>query len=425
MASGNHTHALPGPDDILRVEMDNGITVLARENWSSPAVVVNGMTPGGALQEPAEKAGLANFHAAMLMRGTQHRTFGDIYEEIEGNGASVDFGSGGHTYRFGSKSLAEDLPRMLALTSEIIREPSFPDEHVEKLRGQIMTSLQIRAHDTRSMAGLKFQEIAYPPEHPYSKSTNGYPETVSAISRDDITAFQRNLGPRGAVIVVVGAVKADEAVRMVREAFGMWHNTDQPPSPAAPDAPRLAAIRDERVTIAGKTQSDIVMGWPGPARSAPDFQAARIGNSILGVFGLMGRLGDSVREQQGLAYYSYSNLTGGLGPGPWRVSAGVAPDKVEQAIASISQEIRRIVDEPVTADELADNKTFFKGQLVLGLETNEGVAGSIMSMVMYDLGLDYVQNYASVIDAITVEDIQAAMRHYLDPDAYAVAVAGP
>jgi zinc protease len=177
--------------------------------------------------------------------------------------------------------------------------------------------------------------------------------------------------------------------------------------------------------IPGKTQSDIVLGYPGPRRSADDYQATRMANSILGVFGLMGRLGDNVREKQGLAYYSYSNLTGGLGPGPWRVAAGVAPENVDRAVESILVEIRRMVEEPVTAEELADNKAYFKGQLVLGLETNEGVAGSLMSMEMYDLGLDYLRGYSEMVDALTIDEVQVAAAHYLNPDAYALAVAGP
>lgn len=424
MTISQHTHALPSVSDILRTDLENGITVLVRENFTSPAVVVEGLIPGGALQDPDDLAGRANFHAAMLMRGTQHRTFSDLYEEIEGNGASMSFSSGGHSYRWGSKSLAEDLPRMLALAAEVIAEPAFPEEYIERVRGQLLTSLQMRAHNTRSMAQLRFQELAYP-NHPYAISINGYPETVARITRDDLMKAQANLGPRGSIVVIVGAVNAEEAVQMVRETLGGWQNPAQPPAPSAPDAAPLEETVQGMVPIPGKTQSDIVLGYPGPRRSADDYQAARMANSILGVFGLMGRLGDNVREKQGLAYYSYSGLTGGMGPGPWRVSAGVAPENVERAVESIRVEIRRMVEEPVTAEELADNKAYFKGQLVLGLETNEGVAGSLISMEMHDLGLDYLVNYGAMIDALTTADVQDAAARYLDPEAYALAVAGP
>ncbi len=417
--------AIPGSDDILRVELDNGITVLARENFASPSVVVTGILRTGSHHAPPEKAGLAAFHTSMLMRGTQTRSFAEIYEAIESNGASMDIDAAGHTSQFGAKSLAEDLPMMLGLLSDVMRHPSFPADHVEKVRGEMLTALAIKADNTGKMASQTFYELAYP-GHPYSVSADGYPETVQAIGRQDIADFQAKfVGPRRAIVVVVGAVKAEDAVRQVQEALGDWEKPDQPDPPTVPSAPALDEVREQVVTIPGKSQADIVLGFPGPARSAEDFQAANIANNILGVFGLMGRLGDNVREKQGLAYYVYSRLSGGIGPGPWTAIAGVDPANIARAVEGIRAEIRRMVDEPAAAEELADVKSFVKGRLVLALETNEGVAGSILTMEMHALGLDYLRNYAQEIDAITLEAVQAAAQHYLNPDAYALAIAGP
>jgi zinc protease len=425
MATNNHVHALPGPDDILRVELKNGITVLARENFTSPSVIVDGLLRGGGLLEPSEKSGLAAFHGDLMMRGTRQHSFADLFEEIESIGASLDINAGGHTYGFGSKSLAEDLPLMLKLMAEVMREPTFPNEHVERVRGEIMTNLQMRAHDTRRMASLTFHQLAYADGHPYGRSMHGYPETITAITRDDIVGFQHKLGPRGAIVTIVGAVKAADAVKLVEDTLGDWVNPDQPPAPVAPPAPALDGVRRKFVPIPGKTQADVILGNPGPARTDADYQAARMANSILGVFGLYGRLGDAVREKQGLAYYSYSQLEGGFGPGAWRVSAGVEPAKVDRAVETIREEIRRITHEPVTPEELSDNKSFFKGQLVIGLETNEGVAGSIMNMEKFGLGLDYLRRYSEMIETLTADVVQAAAARYLNPDAYALAIAGP
>ncbi len=423
--SADTTPALPGPDDILRVELDTGLLVLARENFASPSVVVNGLLHGGSLQEPPEKAGLAGFHGAMLTRGTARHSFEDLYEEIESIGASLSASAGRHIHEFGSKSLAEDLPLMLHLLAEVLSGPTFPEDHLEIVRGQIVTRLQMRAHDTRRMASLAFRELAYPADHPYARSSSGYLDTIAAISRDDIVNFHQQIGPRGAIVVVVGAVRASDAIDLVEKAFGSWLNPAQAAISQAAPVPRLTERHERTVPIPGKTQADIMLGYPGPARSAPDFQAARLANSILGVFGMMGRLGDKVREEQGLAYYSYSGLTGGLGPGPWQITAGVAPENVERAVASVREEVQRIVAEPVTPEELSDNKSFFKGQLAIALETNEGVSSSIMTMELHQLGLDYLHRYADTIDAITADEIQAAAQHYLDPDVYALAIAGP
>lgn len=418
-------NAIPGPDDTYVTVLENGIKILVRPNFTSPSVVVDGILRGGAILESPDKAGLANFHGALLTRGTENYSFADFFEEIEANGASLSANAERNVYSFGSKSLAEDLPRMLGLLSEVLQRPTFPEEYIERVRAQLLTRLRLREQNTRSMASLKFYETAYPEGHPYTVSTSGYIDTVSSITRDDIVEFQQNIGPRDAIIVIVGAVEVDTAVNAVKEALGSWENPNQPQAPEVPDAPSLTDVTQVETLVPGKSQADVVLGFPGPRRRDPDYTAARLGNSILGVFGMYGRLGDNIREGQGLAYYSFSRVRGGLGPGPWSVSAGVAPENVEKAVDSIREELKTFVDTPVTEEEISDNKSYFKGGLVLGLETNEGVASTLLSMEIHNLGLDYLQKYAETIDSITVEDIQRVAQRFITPDAYTLSIAGP
>lgn len=417
--------SIPGPTDITRHELSNGIVVLVRENHTSPSVVVSGLVRVGAADERPEQAGLAAFTAAALMRGTTRRTFAQIYEELESVGASAGISAGTYSTGFAGKSLAEDLPLVLDILADALRQPTFPPDEIEKLRSEILTDLEERAHDTARMAGLTFHELAYPQGHPYARSLSGYPETVSRITRDDLAAFYTGgYGPAGMIVVMVGAVKSDEALAQVEAAFGDWAGPTCERTPL-PAAPRIAEVRERFISIPGKTQSDIVLGYPGPARTDPAFLHAAVCNTVLGVFGMMGRLGDRVRDEQGLAYYAYSRVDGGPGPGPWRVIAGVNPVNVERAIASIRAEIARICEEPVGEQELADNKAFLTGSLPLHLETNEGVAQAILDMERYSLGLDYLQRYADLINAITAKQVQAAAQRWLDPDVYALAIAGP
>lgn len=417
--------SIPGPNDITRYELPNDIVILVRENHGSPSVVIGGYLPVGAYDERPEQAGLSAFAAGALMRGTASRPFEQIYEELESVGASVGVSGGTYTTGFGSKSLVEDLPLVLDILADVLCRPTFPRDGVEKLRGEILTDLEERAHDTQRMAGLTFHELAYPKGHPYARSLGGYTETISGLSRDDLAEFYTGgYGPRGMGIVVVGAVKAADALAQIQDAFGDWegHNYERAP---LPDVSRITEIRERTITIPGKTQSDIILGRPGPLRTAPDFMDAVVCNTILGVFGMMGRLGEKVRDEQGLAYYSFSRVAGGPGPGPWRVVAGVNPTNVERAIASIRAEIRRMCEESVGEEELADNKAFITGSLPLRLETNQGVARAILDMERYGLGLDYLERYAGLIGEITAERVQAVARHWLDPDAYALAIAGP
>jgi zinc protease len=417
--------SIPGPDDIARFRLPNGIIVLVCENHNSPSVVTTGYLQVGACDERPEQAGLAAFTADILMRGTANRSFEQLYEEFESVGAGVGVSGGTYTTGFGTKSLVEDLPLVLDILADVLCRPSFPPDEVEKVRGEILTDLEERAHNTRRMANLIFRELTYPGGHPYARSLGGYIETVSALDRDDLIEFYAGgYGSPGMVIVVVGAVETADALAQIEGAFGSWKGRTYERAPL-PKVSLPAKVRKRTVAIPGKTQSDVVLGYPGPSRSEPDFLNAVVCNTILGVFGLMGRLGENVREAQGLAYYSFSRLAGGAGPGPWQIMAGVAPLNVEQAIASIREEIRRICEERVGEEELSDNKAFITGGLPLQLETNEGVARSILKMERFSLGLDYLQRYKGLIDEITAEQVYAVAQRWLDPDAYALAIAGP
>jgi zinc protease len=226
------------------------------------------------------------------------------------------------------------------------------------------------------------------------------------------------------VITLVGAVKPEEALEKVKAAFGDWQPAPER-LPDLPNAERPAETIRTHVAMPEKTQSDIMLGLPGPQRTAPDYLEASMANTILGVFGMMGRLGLTVREEQGLAYYVYSRVQGGLGPAPWFVSTGVAPDKVQQAIDSILQEVDRIRDEPIPAEELADSQAYRTGSLPVSLETNDGLASIISDIELYGLGLDYLQKLPDKINSMTPETVQAAAQKYLSSEQIAIAVAGP
>jgi len=417
--------SLPGPETIFRDELDNGIVVLARKNGTSPSVVISGYLSVGSLDEPAEMAGLADMTASALMRGTQTRKFREIYESLESIGANLGISAGAHTTSFHGKSLAEDLPLLLELLADVLRHPLFPKAQVEQLRAEKLTSLAIRDQDTRSQASMAFDDLAYP-DHPYSQQTDGYPETVSQLTPANLRSFHRKrFGPRGMVISIVGAVEPKRTSRAVAKVLGGWSLPRQPARPDLPPVTRLTGLARKEVQLQGKSQSDIVLGVVGPSRFEPDYLAASLGNNILGRFGLMGRIGDSVRERSGLAYYAYSVVNGGPGPGPWHVVAGVNPANVQRAIDLVLEELRRFVTRRVTALELFENQSNYIGQLPLQLESNEGVASALVHIERYQLGLDYYQRYASLIQAVTRGQILETARRFLDPDNLAIAVAGP
>lgn len=306
-----------------------------------------------------------------------------------------------------------------------MQEPVFPEDQIELLRARLLTSLAIRAQDTREMASLAFDQIVYP-GHPYSRPEDGYPETIQAISRDDMLDFHRlHYGPRDMVLAVVGAVEPEIVVEKVERLLGEWDNPDQSDLVELPPVPAPAEPLQRKELIPGKFQADIVAGVAGPERKAQDFLPAAIGNNILGVFGMMGRVGEAVREEAGLAYYAYSSLSGGMGPGPWYVSVGVDPGNVDQALELINRQVERFANQPVTPEELADSQSNFIGRLPLSLESNSGMASAILNLERYDLGLDYYRRYPDLISAVTSEDIQTAAERYWTPGSLSVGIAGP
>jgi zinc protease len=419
------SHSLPGPDDIVRSELSNGIVLLVRSNFNSPSVVVNGYLMAGSLFDEDAKLGLAGFTADALMRGTAKRSYHEIYNDLESAGASLHINGGTHTTGFGSKALVEDLDLLLELLSESLRYPVFPDDQVELLRARLLTSLAIRSQDTREMSSLTFDQIAYP-GHPYSRPEDGYPETIQAINREDLVEFHRvHYSPQGMVISVVGAVDPEDVADKVTGLLGEWENPDQPPAASLPPIPAPADPLTRKIDIPGKFQADLVVGVIGPERRADDFLTAALGNNILGVFGMMGRIGETVREKAGLAYYAYSSLSGGMGPGPWYVSAGVDPQNIEQALELVRQEIKRFISDPVTADELADSQSNFIGRLPLSLESNSGMAAAILNLERYELGLDYYRRYPDLVRAVTSEEILETARRHWDSDQLGVGIAGP
>lgn len=417
------TTSFPGPHDITRTVFDNGLTVLVRENHATPVAVLDGYLPAGAIHDPADKVGLSHFVASMLTRGSAHYDFDAFNEATESIGASLSASGETHATAFGSNSLSEDFPRMVEILADVLRRPTFPAEHVTRLRQQVLVGIQERDQDTQRTANLRFYETIYP-NHAYGRAITGYSQTVRTIERADLQRFfDERYTPNGATIVVVGDVETPRVLDLLHKHLRDWRGpaSDQttPPIDAAPGVSRTA------IPMPGKVQADIVLGCPAIPRNHPDYYAVRVANTILGVFGMMGRLGQVVREEQGLAYYCYSSHDAELHAGVWLAEAGVNPEDAPRAIDSILAEFERLGTEPVSDEELADSQAYMTGVLPLSLETNGGVAARLLDMEWHGLGLDYLQRYRDLIFSVTPADVQRVAQQYLRTDNYTLVVAGP
>lgn len=417
-------HSLPYSGNIHRVELPNGLILMAYHNPAVRSVNVMGSLLAGSAYEAPDERMVAAVLGDMLMRGSTKRDFDTIAADLEDIGAALDFGGRTFTLNYAGKALAEDFAHLLAMVGELLRYPAFPEEHLTLVKEEMRTGLQVAMQDSRFRAGQAMREALYPVGHPLHQPLAGYAEALDAITPEALRRFhERLISPQRMTVIVVGAIEPLEVEREVERILGDWI-APAVARPTPPLAPQPAQELRLHTTLPGKTQTDVVMGRLGPSRLDPDYMAASLANSILGEFGMMGRLGASIREESGLAYYATSRLDPSVVQGVWSIAAGVADHNVELAIAKAKAEVRRLTEELVGEDELADNKNYFIGNLPLRLESSAGIANMLEAMERYQLGLDYLLTYSDRMNAITREDVQRVASRYLDAEAFCISTAG-
>jgi zinc protease len=409
----------------LRYELPNGMVALVQRNATAPTVSVYGEVRVGAANEPPEKNGLSAFTGAALIRGAGHRTFQEIVAITEAVGASVNAGGGMHSTGFAGRSLNEDVALILEILSDMVRAPVFPDEEIERLRGQFLMALREDEQDTSVRASRALRSIMFPPTHPYSRLSRGTIETISTLTREDLIQFHTLYHPAATTIAVVGDIDPAAVIALIERFFGDWQAPGAPPRVTLPDPLPLPDQRRVHIALDGKSQTDVIWAVHGLDRRSPDYYAASVANMILGQLGIGGRLGERVREEQGLAYYCGSSLDADLGAGPWTAMAGVNPAHVERAIDAIVHEIKQFAAEGPTEQELADAHDFMTGRLAIGLETNDSIASTLLGIERYQLGLDYIERYPAIISSIDRDQVVEVARRYLATDDYAIVTAGP
>ena len=419
----SNRNSFPGAQTIGRFQLANGITVLSYSNLYSKSLTITGMFSGGGALDPPDKIGTAHFTASMLLRGNAHDTFQEIYEKLESVGASLSFSAGTKNTWFTGRSLVKDFPMLLALIFDCLTVPTFPEEYISRLRNQFLTGLLIRDQDTQQRASLEYDRALFG-DHPYGIPVDGYPETIKNIQREDLINHHKTYQPQDTLIAVAGALSLEQIKDQVTSQFENWKAVSPISEPAYPEIQAPTSTIRIHAPIEGKSQTDIQMGTIGPARTSPDYYPAYLGNHVLGQFGLYGRIGRSVRNKEGLAYYAYSSLNALPETGSWEFNAGVNPQNVEKTIALIITEIKKYLEKPVTASELCDSQTHLIGRLPMSLESNAGIANAMLSIERFDLGLDYFQNYSERLLKITPEEILAISNTYLDPEKLVIISAG-
>jgi zinc protease len=409
----------------VREVLPNGLVALVVEHHDVETVAVSVQAQAGSRFDPPERDGLAQMTAALLREGTVRHAKEEISESFDFLGADMGTGAGRYTAAVSARLLARDLEALFPMIAEMAREPVFPEHSIEIRRGETLTAIAESESDPRMMSSVALRRLLFPDRHPLGRRGFGTRESVSAIRREDLAAFHAShFGPERSSLVLVGDVETARALELIREQFGSWRPSNGPP-PAMPPSPELEETRLDAKEIPGTFQVELSLGFPGIARSDPEFYAFELVNHVLGEFGMGGRLGARVREEHGFAYSIHSSFDAGLGAGPFAVRAGVDPEHVKSAVEDILGELRRMRDEGPRADEVERSRRALIRGFPLRLETQAGIAGYLQLVEMFGLGLDYSERYAGLLESVTASDLRRVAAKRLTPEKYALAVAGP
>jgi len=409
----------------VRQLLDNGVVVLAKEARTTPAVTIHASLQAGGIYEPAGTPGLSFFLSRVIDRGTLTRTADQIAVDLDQRGVTLNVNVTRHVLSLTCACLVEDFDVVLQLIADIIRHPSLPDAEITTRRGEIVTMIRQDEDNPGVMATEGLLAMLYPDGHPYGRRAKGDIEVVEAITRDDLVRLHHErMAPSGMSLVIVGDVTPQRAIAAAEEAFGTWSAAPPPRL----DLPRVvpAARRQERVIrMMNKAQADIAYGFTTIARNDPAYYAYLLMNNVLGQYGLGGRLGDSIRERQGMAYYVFSAFDANIVEGPLMVRAGVNPANVDRAIASIDAEVAAMAANGVTEKELADAKQYLIGSMPRNLETNAGIASFLQTIEFFQLGLDYDLRLPGLLSAVTRDEVHEAAQRSLSAERASLVIAGP
>jgi zinc protease len=408
----------------VRTTLDNGVVVLAKHTRVTPAVTINLAMHAGSICDPDGRVGGTWLMSRVMDRGTARQTASDISDALDTRGITLTITVTRHLLSLICTCLAEDFEAVLLLLGEILMEPSFPEHEIATRKGEVVTAIRQDDDSPAVRATEALMALLYPGGHPYGRRTKGSVEIVEGLTRASLVSLHESrCAPSELTAVIVGDVEAGRVRDTAARVFGGWTRPEPRPIPIQSAVPS-AGRRRHVIPMMNKAQADIAYGFTTIRRADPAYDAFWLMNNVLGQYALGGRLGDSIRERQGMAYYVSSAFDANVIEGPLLIRAGVNPANVDRAVASIDEELSRLVGDGITSKELDESRRYLIGSMPRALETNAGIATFLQQAEFFGLGLDYDLRVPDLLRAVTLDAANTAARQ-LDPAHATVVIAGP
>ncbi|MEM7105591.1 MAG: insulinase family protein [Bacteroidota bacterium] len=414
----------PGPAPKIQLgtyesfELENGLKVIVVENNKVPRVSFQLTVDYDPILEE-EAAGYLSIAGDMLSKGTSTRTKADIDEQIDFIGANMSTFSDG----IFASSLTRHMPTLLELTSDVLLNPSFPQEEFDKIINQTLSGLKASKDDPNAISDNVADVMVYGKDHPYGEIVTE--ETVNKITLEKCKAFfDTYFKPNISYLVIVGDINVGKAKEMAKTYFGDWERGKVPTAkydaPQAPDKTKVSFVDKT-----GAVQSVIKVTYPIDLQLGhPDYIPARLMNAILGGGGFSGRLMQNLREDKGYTYGARSSLIGDRLVGYFNAGASVRNEVTDSSVTQFLYEMDRLIDEKVDEKALQKTKNILTGSFGRSLERPQTIANFALNTAVYNLPADYYANYLTKLAAVTTDDIKKMAKKYIKPENAHIVVVG-
>jgi predicted Zn-dependent peptidase len=389
-------------------------------------VTITGSMFGGDEFSPETNKAVAELTAEMLEEGTTKHNKFEISEKLESVGASLSFSSDKYRVRFSARCLQKDVSLVIELLGEQLRYPVFNESDLENLKKRRVGNLQRAKENTRAQAGGKFSRIIYPENHPnYSREIDEEIADVEKTTVTDISSYHKNnYGLGKTLVVAVGDVDNDVLSKSLQKALGDWRQLDLE-IPARNISANDINSTTQYITMEDKTSVDMFLGLPiGIDRKHDDYYALMVGNYILGG-NFAARLMQTVRDQMGLTYGIYSSVRGvnDDNDGYWSIWGTFAPNLLQDGKTATVDQVSGWIS-GVTEDELNAKKETITGSYKVGMATTGGLAGQILRNAERGYEDEMLDQYPSIIQDISLEEVNTAIKKYIDPKKLVIVAAG-